>query len=94
MVMTETPAVTAIVEEIRGSGDYNRLGEFKFAALPRIGDLITLRWAGGSTRVRKYLVAECEHIPAPIEPEKGLVNRSVRQPLVALVVRLHRDSEG
>jgi hypothetical protein len=88
------PPVNAIVEEIRGRNSYNRLGEFKFAALPHVGDLITLSWGGTSKRLRKYVVTECEHYPAPAEPEKVLVNRSVTQPLVALVVRLHHESQG
>jgi hypothetical protein len=90
----DVPLVTAIVEEIRGSGDYNRLGEFRFAALPRVGDLVTLSWGGTSKHLRKYVVTECEHYPAPAEPEKVLVNRSVIQPLVALVVRIRHESQG
>jgi hypothetical protein len=90
----DVPLITAIVEEIRGRDDYNRLGEFKFAALPHVGDLITLSWGGTSKRLRKYVVTECEHYPAPAEPEKVLINRSVTQPLVALVVRLHHESQG
>jgi hypothetical protein len=90
----DVPLITAIVEEIRGRDNYSRLGEFKFAALPHVGDLITLSWGGTSKRLRKYVVTECEHYPAPAEPEKVLVNRSVTQPLVALVVRLHHESQG
>ena len=86
--------MTAIVEEIRERSNYSRLGEFKFAALPRVGDLITLSWGGASKCLRKYLVTECEHIPASAEPSKVLVSRSVPQPLVALVVRLHREIQG
>jgi hypothetical protein len=85
---TRALPVVANVTEVRGRRDYRHLGEFKFAALPRVGDMISLIFSD-SFQTQVFVVTGCNHLPMPLDPTRSTANETVERPHVQIDVQFH-----